>query len=82
MLQYELFVITLLWQHILYLCTLFLVQGGKWTPVVVRNKIRCHKGTALLQSADEGTAYSYKTVWEHIQKQFERGYYVYQPPHF
>ena len=25
------FVIILLWQHILYLCTLFLVQGGKWT---------------------------------------------------
>ena len=24
------FVIILLWQHILYLCTLFLVQGGKW----------------------------------------------------
>ena len=27
------FVIILLWQHILYLCTLFLVQGGKWTPL-------------------------------------------------
>ena len=25
------FVIILLWQHSLYLCTLFLVQGGKWT---------------------------------------------------
>jgi len=25
------FVIMLLWQHILYLCTLFLVLGGKWT---------------------------------------------------
>ena len=25
------FVIILLWQHILYLCTLFVVQGGKWT---------------------------------------------------
>jgi len=25
------FVIILLWQRILYLCTLFLVQGGKWT---------------------------------------------------
>ena len=25
------FVIILLWQPILYLCTLFLVQGGKWT---------------------------------------------------
>ena len=25
------FFITLLWQHILYLCTLFLVQGGKCT---------------------------------------------------
>ena len=24
------FVIILLWQRILYLCTLFLVQGGKW----------------------------------------------------
>ena len=24
------FLIILLWQHILYLCTLFLVQGGKW----------------------------------------------------
>ena len=23
--------IILLWQDILYLCTLFLVQGGKWT---------------------------------------------------
>ena len=27
------FVIILLWQHILYLCTLFLVQGGKWSPI-------------------------------------------------
>ena len=27
------FVIILLWQHILYFCTLFLVQGGKWTQV-------------------------------------------------
>ena len=25
------FFIILLWQHIMYLCTLFLVQGGKWT---------------------------------------------------
>ena len=25
------FFIILLWQHILYLCTLFLVQEGKWT---------------------------------------------------
>ena len=25
------FVIILLWQHILYLCTLFNVQRGKWT---------------------------------------------------
>ena len=25
------FVIILLWQHILYLCTLFLERGGKWT---------------------------------------------------
>ena len=24
------FVIILLWQHFLYLCTLFLVQRGKW----------------------------------------------------
>ena len=27
------FVIILLWQHILYLCTLFLVQGGNWSPL-------------------------------------------------
>ena len=25
------FVIILLWQNVPYLCTLFLVQGGKWT---------------------------------------------------
>ena len=30
------FVIVLLWQHILYLCTLFLVQGGKCTCVTIR----------------------------------------------
>jgi hypothetical protein len=28
------FVIILLWQNILYLCTLFLVQRGKWCPLV------------------------------------------------
>ena len=27
------FIIILLWQHTLYLCTLFLVQGGKWIPL-------------------------------------------------
>ena len=27
----NIFVLILLWQHILHLCTLFLVQGGKWT---------------------------------------------------
>ena len=32
MLKYELFVLIFLWQHILYLCTLFLVQGGKCLP--------------------------------------------------
>ena len=31
------FVIILLWQHILYLFTLFLVQGGKWTAVIYVN---------------------------------------------
>ena len=30
------FVIILLWQHILYLYTLFLVQGGKWTCLPAR----------------------------------------------
>ena len=27
----NIFVLILLWQHILHLCTLFFVQGGKWT---------------------------------------------------
>jgi len=35
-LKYELFVIISLWQHILYLCTLFLVQGGKCTRCTVQ----------------------------------------------
>jgi len=24
----------MLWQHIMYLCALFLVQGGTWTAVI------------------------------------------------
>ena len=39
------FVIILLWQHILYLCTLFLVQGGKWTCLPAGEttyRICCH----------------------------------------
>jgi len=45
------FVIILFWQHNLYLCTFFLVQGGKWTlvhlPPCTRNnvhkyRISCH----------------------------------------
>ena len=35
----NLFVIILLWQHILYLCTLFLVQGGKWTLTLNYNAV-------------------------------------------
>ena len=31
----NIFVLILLWQHILHLCTLFLVQGGKW--ILARN---------------------------------------------
>jgi hypothetical protein len=42
----------------------------------------CHKGTALLHNADEGTACSYKSVCEHIQQQNECGCYVYHPPQF
>ena len=30
------FVIILLWQHILYLCTSFLVQGGKCVHVKIK----------------------------------------------
>jgi len=44
---------------------------------VMRKIILCHKGTALLQSAD----CSYKCDCEHIQKEYEGGSYVYQPPH-
>ena len=32
------FFIILLWQHILYLCTLFLVQGGKWFNKICRDR--------------------------------------------
>ena len=35
------FVTILLWQHILYLCTLFLVQGGKWNLVNLQDA-RCN----------------------------------------
>ena len=34
------FIIILLWQHIMYLCTLFLVQGGKWTHEKQRTQIQ------------------------------------------
>ena len=30
----NIFVLILLWQHILHLCTLFLVQGGKWMMMI------------------------------------------------
>ena len=33
----NIFVLILLWQHILFLFTLFLVQGGKWTPCTRNN---------------------------------------------
>jgi len=41
----DFFVTILLWQHILYLCTLFIVQGGKSTCLPAREttyKICCH----------------------------------------
>ena len=40
------FVIILLWQHILYLCTLFLVQRGKWTCLPARETTYTNTGYA------------------------------------
>ena len=41
------YIIILLWQHILYLCTLFLVQGGKWTgqSTCLPVPLSCNPGT-------------------------------------
>ena len=37
------FVIVLLWQHIRYMCTLFLVQGGKWTASLCQSTYYLHQ---------------------------------------
>jgi len=54
----NIFVLILLWQHILHLCTLFLVQGGKWSLQDARcnNKDRSSTVIQMIKKC------SYKTI--------------------
>ena len=56
-------VIILLWQHILYLCTLFLVQGGKWTGYSQGKKLYSMEDYYKLISKFQNPVPSSKDTW-------------------
>ena len=55
------FFIILLWQHILYLCTLFLVHEGKWTLASLHEKQRTQIQDMLPQQYYKEKVHIFKT---------------------